>query len=147
MLRFLLCITLSSCLILNNTIHTNQLEGFYDVLDKNCSNVTCPEEDVNCPTDSYRLPNHRAPGDCCSHLQGCECLPGPCPEPECVDGQHARAVQQGNQKPGTCCPLYKCVANGREIVQSVGCCCCLCLSRTLAKLMLKTLLHCPLSDM
>lgn len=79
--------------------------------DKSCSNVTCPDEDVNCPTDSYRLPNHRAPGDCCSRPQGCECLPGPCPEPDCVDGQHARAVQQGNQKPGTCCPLYKCVEN------------------------------------
>ena len=105
--------------------------------------MTCPEEDVNCPTDSYRLPNHRAPGDCCSYPQGCECLPGPCPEPDCVDGQHARAVQQGNQKPGTCCPLYKCVENGREIVQTIGCYCCLCSSLSSANLMLKTLLQCP----
>ncbi|XP_021928456.1 cysteine-rich motor neuron 1 protein-like isoform X3 [Zootermopsis nevadensis] len=77
--------------------------------DKNCSEVICPDEGVDCPTDSYRLPNLRAPGDCCSHPQGCECLPGPCPEPDCSDGEHARVVRQGNQKPGTCCPLYKCV--------------------------------------
>lgn len=77
--------------------------------DKNCSGVTCPEEGVDCPTDSYRLPNRRAPGDCCSHPQGCECLPGPCPEPDCADGEHARVVRQGTQRPGTCCPLYKCV--------------------------------------
>lgn len=112
---------LSSCLKLINTINVNQLEGFYDVSDKNCSDVTCPDEDVTCPMDSYRLPNHRAPGDCCSRPQGCECLPRPCLEPDCIDGEHARAVQQGNQKPGTCCPLYKCVKHGMEMAQTAGC--------------------------
>lgn len=76
---------------------------------------------MDCPTDSYRLPNRRAPGDCCSHPQGCECLPGPCPEPDCTVGEHARVVRQGNQKPGTCCPLYKCVELGKEFPRVQEC--------------------------
>ncbi|KAJ9586287.1 hypothetical protein L9F63_020069, partial [Diploptera punctata] len=77
--------------------------------ERNCSDVICPEEGIECPTDSYRLPNRRTPGDCCSHPQGCECLPRPCPEPECANDEHARMVRLGNNKPGTCCPLFECV--------------------------------------
>ncbi|KAJ4442075.1 hypothetical protein ANN_11941 [Periplaneta americana] len=83
--------------------------------EKNCSDVVCPNDGVGCPTDSYRLPNLRAPGDCCSHPQGCECLPGSCPEPDCDEGEHARKVRPGNRKPGTCCPLFECVSNNDQV--------------------------------
>ena len=82
--------------------------------ERNCSDVVCPEEGIECPKDSYRLPNSRTPGDCCSHPQGCECLPRPCPEPECANDEHARMVRVGNQKPGTCCPLFECVKHGKS---------------------------------
>ncbi|XP_063236838.1 cysteine-rich motor neuron 1 protein-like isoform X2 [Bacillus rossius redtenbacheri] len=77
--------------------------------ERNCSGVWCPDEKLDCPRDSYRLPSHRAPGDCCSVPQGCQCLPAPCPIASCAPGQHANVVRLGNGRPGTCCPLFECV--------------------------------------
>nr|CAD7261285.1 unnamed protein product [Timema shepardi] len=77
--------------------------------EKDCEDVVCPEEGRECPLDSYRLPSHRAPGDCCSVPQGCQCLPAPCPVANCSPGSYARVVRPGSEKPGTCCPLFECV--------------------------------------
>nr|CAD7197555.1 unnamed protein product [Timema douglasi] len=81
----------------------------YLTLEKDCEDVVCPEEGRECPLDSYRLPSHRAPGDCCSVPQGCQCLPAPCPVANCSPGSYARVVRPGSEKPGTCCPLFECV--------------------------------------
>ncbi|RZF38021.1 hypothetical protein LSTR_LSTR006420 [Laodelphax striatellus] len=77
----------------------------------NCSSVTCPEEGGPCPADSYRLPAHRAEGDCCSLPQECQCLPEPCRLPECQPPLWPKVVRPGNGNPGSCCALFKCVEN------------------------------------
>lgn len=76
----------------------------------NCSQVVCPKEEEECPADSYRLPSHKSAEECCTVPQGCQCLPAPCPVGECAPGTWAKVVRPGSGKPGTCCPLYKCVA-------------------------------------
>lgn len=80
--------------------------------ERNCSQVICDNiEQVPCPPDSYRLPAIKSPEECCSVPQGCQCLPEPCRPLECKPPHWAKVVRPGDQKPGSCCPLYKCVEN------------------------------------
>lgn len=86
------------------------------VSDKNCADVICPEEAEKCPEDSYRLPAYKSVEDCCLTTQSCQCLPKvECKPTECPRGHHARIVRPGNGKPGTCCPLYDCVADQSKL--------------------------------
>ncbi|KAI5742992.1 hypothetical protein M8J77_013387 [Diaphorina citri] len=75
----------------------------------NCSQVKCPVETVQCPPDSYKLPSSLHPGDCCSKYLGCQCLPS-CSQPSCSEEEVPRVVRVGTFTPGSCCPIYECVA-------------------------------------
>ncbi|XP_068084832.1 cysteine-rich motor neuron 1 protein [Anabrus simplex] len=77
--------------------------------EQNCSQVVCTAEPPVCPPDSYSLPSVRGPHDCCSVYQGCKCLPRECEPPNCNQGQIVKKIQEGNDKPGTCCSVYECL--------------------------------------
>ncbi|XP_075213645.1 reduction in Cnn dots 2 [Lycorma delicatula] len=80
--------------------------------EKNCSQVVCDKvEQPPCPPDSNRLPAIKSAEECCSVPQGCQCSPEPCRPPECKPPLWAKVIRPGNEKPGSCCPLYKCVEN------------------------------------
>ncbi|XP_039280319.1 cysteine-rich motor neuron 1 protein-like isoform X1 [Nilaparvata lugens] len=78
----------------------------------NCSTVVCADDAPKaCPADSYRLPAHKAPEECCSQPQDCQCLPEPCRLPDCQPPLWPKVVRPGNGNPGSCCALFKCVEN------------------------------------
>ncbi|XP_026676411.1 cysteine-rich motor neuron 1 protein-like [Diaphorina citri] len=83
----------------------------------NCSQVKCPVETVQCPPDSYKLPFSLHPGDCCSKYLGCQCLPS-CSQPSCSEEEVPRVVRVGTFTPGSCCPIYECVAKGKYMNES-----------------------------
>lgn len=95
------------------------------ISDVNCSEVKCEKEEL-CPSDSYRLPNHKSVEACCSVPQACVCLPGPCPSIDCEPGTWEKVIRPGSGKPGACCPVYKCVANGKVCHDSKMLACILC---------------------
>lgn len=65
----------------------------------------------NCPADSYQLPSHKSPGDCCLTAQGCQCLPS-CEVPNCAPELALVTIELGTGKPGKCCNVYECAKPG-----------------------------------
>lgn len=84
---------------------------FWDFIDKNCSDVTCPELEP-CPSDSYRLPALTSVDGCCVMNQKCICLPT-CHPKNCTADTTPVIEVQSTGEPGQCCPLYKCVKTGK----------------------------------
>uniref|UniRef100_A0A8D8VYB3 Cysteine-rich motor neuron 1 protein n=1 Tax=Cacopsylla melanoneura TaxID=428564 RepID=A0A8D8VYB3_9HEMI len=79
--------------------------------DVNCSTVQCPQQPDQCPGDSYQLPTSWHVGDCCGKALGCQCLPS-CAPPSCGPDEEIRVVRVGTGTPGSCCPIYECIAKG-----------------------------------
>ncbi|XP_065201867.1 cysteine-rich motor neuron 1 protein-like isoform X3 [Planococcus citri] len=73
---------------------------------KNCTGVVCSPM-PSCPPDSYQLPAHKSPGDCCSIPQGCQCMPN-CEMPSCEPELVLVVIERGTGEPGGCCPVYEC---------------------------------------
>ncbi|KAK9510415.1 hypothetical protein O3M35_005207 [Rhynocoris fuscipes] len=85
--------------------------------ERNCTGVECPV-DVTCPSDSLKLPRRHIEGECCGIPGGCECLPAPCPKPDCQPGFKEKVIQPGTNKPGSCCPIYECQPYKKEAVRN-----------------------------
>ncbi|KAL1458400.1 hypothetical protein WDU94_008556 [Cyamophila willieti] len=82
-----------------------------DSPDVNCSTVQCPHQPDQCPGDSYQLPTSWHAGDCCGKALGCQCLPS-CAPSSCDPDEEIRVVREGTGTPGSCCPIYECIAKG-----------------------------------
>ncbi|CAH2319801.1 Hypothetical predicted protein [Pelobates cultripes] len=80
------------------------------LVEKICSNVTCPEvEQLKCPADSVASKPHTPPGECCPTIPSfCTCNFKKCNN-TCPRRKRKIMIQPTNGVPGNCCDKFLCL--------------------------------------
>lgn len=104
-----------------------------------CAKTLCiVQQSPECPGDSELEEGYAPAGECCPLPSRCVCNPERCPEQLCRPNFDRVLVKRGTNRPGSCCDVYECRAQGFCVVDFFLCCSSLRFSNTSCSLRIST---------